>query len=343
MRVAVGDGFGAAVDSSGKTRLFHHTASGLRVQPLPIPDVVDLAIREQPREIILLTTHGRVHRARVHDDADDTRPVDVLQGALKRARVRAVACGKRHCVAVTDVGEAVSWGHGADGQLGRAVGDEDAEIPGVMQLGGVKVARASCGDAHTLLLACSGRVYAAGSDVWAQLGVCAEPWVAGHEKRCATPRQSALLDGVIVCDVAGGGGHSAALAVDGTLFSCGFNRWGQLGHHNYSSFAPPAAVADVALKGARVAAGRNHTVVVDVEGGVWSIGGNERGQLGNGGLGPSMKWRRVRYGKAEDKGERGKGGGRGRGRGRIRACRVWVQGDVNAVIVAEEDDGEGVG
>lgn len=174
----------------------------------------------------------------------------------------------------------------------------------------------SCSDGHVLALDSQGCLHAMGDDRWIQLGRNATPWVRNiatnsglslspsqqqqQQKQAAWTSQvfskASLFDGLVGGAVAAGGSHSALLVVDGTLFTCGFNQFGQLGHHNYATFAPPAPVADVSLRVASVAAGGNHTCVTTSPSGVLRcIGANESGQLGTGGLQPSATWRKVKF------------------------------------------------
>lgn len=174
----------------------------------------------------------------------------------------------------------------------------------------------SCSDGHVLALDSQGSLHAMGDDRWIQLGRNATPWVRNtatnsglslspsqqqrQEKQATSTSRmlskASLFNGLVGGAVAAGGSHSALLVVDGTLFTCGFNQFGQLGHHNYATFAPPASVADVSLRVASVAAGGNHTCVITSPSGVLRcIGANESGQLGTGGLQPSATWRKVKF------------------------------------------------
>ncbi|CEF97508.1 Regulator of chromosome condensation, RCC1 [Ostreococcus tauri] len=90
------------------------------------------------------------------------------------------------------------------------------------------------------------------------------------------------LEDVDVTQCAAGGAHSIFLAHGGFVFACGLNNYGQLGHGKHSAHVPEAALVDLDVEVVRVAAGNNHTLCVDVDGGVWAFGKNEGGQLGTG-------------------------------------------------------------
>ena len=81
--------------------------------------------------------------------------------------------------------------------------------------------------------------------------------------------------------IATGGYHAAALKVDGTVWTWGYNGHGQLGDGTTTSRS--SAVQVNALSEAHnVAAGYTHTVALKVDGTVWAWGSNHYGQLGNG-------------------------------------------------------------
>jgi alpha-tubulin suppressor-like RCC1 family protein len=86
-----------------------------------------------------------------------------------------------------------------------------------------------------------------------------------------------------VTAVAGGGEHSLALKVDGTVWAWGLNASGQLGDGARTSRATPAQVSGLNEVTA-IAAGYYHSLALRRDGMVWSWGSNEFGQLGDGSL-----------------------------------------------------------
>ncbi|XP_021118234.1 X-linked retinitis pigmentosa GTPase regulator isoform X1 [Heterocephalus glaber] len=77
--------------------------------------------------------------------------------------------------------------------------------------------------------------------------------------------------------------HSAVVTGNNKLYMFGSNNWGQLGLGSKSTVNKPTCVK--ALKPEKVqlaACGRNHTLVLTVEGSVYAAGGNNEGQLGLG-------------------------------------------------------------
>lgn len=223
----------------------------------------------------------------------------VLGGDAARVKITGVACGEGHCVAWGG-GDAFAWGSNCSGQLGLGeVGGEEREPRKVAVPDGVRIRGAACGGKHTVLLGEGDGVYACGDDRWAQTGVTAEPWKDGGGGKSGVVRfagAASAVDGdgqvLAVAQVAAGGQFSAALVRDGVLWSWGENSFGQLGHHNYCSFAPPNPIAKWFTSKA-VACGVRHTCMITGGGDVFCIGDGAAGQLGAGTQHRSMLWRHA--------------------------------------------------
>lgn len=322
IKVAASDGIGAVVNRDGAVHSFRTHGGTDLVQEIAVPGLaVDVSIMERESELVILDSSGRVSVAQYHDGKFE--PAKLLTGAIKRSTVRKIRCGKEHCIAVTDLGDAFSWGStNSHGQLGTGtVGVEsrngNISLPKkVLVPPGTKIVDAACGDRHTLFLDKNGDVFGAGDDHWAQLGISAEPWLKSHAEFSGEVRKSELIEGLAGYTIAGGGQHSVMLVRDGTVFTFGFNQWGQLAHHNYSTLAPPSPIADYTFRALAISAGGNHTCVVKENGELWCIGGNDQGQLGTGNLQPSMIWRKVRIGKKT-----------------VRPSCIYAMGNVTAAIV----------
>ena len=76
--------------------------------------------------------------------------------------------------------------------------------------------------------------------------------------------------------------HTITLSNDGTLYSFGYNQYGQLGLGHYNSdFSVPKPIP-ILPKINMISCGGHFTVCVDCEGFIWSFGENNLGQLGTG-------------------------------------------------------------
>ncbi|XP_072534619.1 probable E3 ubiquitin-protein ligase HERC3 [Salminus brasiliensis] len=114
-----------------------------------------------------------------------------------------------------------------------------------------------------------------GSSAWGQLGL------GDAEAAVAEPRSCRMFNGRGLKEVAAGGQHSLFLLHDGSVYTCGSNSHGQLGHEKPGS-KPELVVALDAQKIAGVACGEAHSLAVNEQGQVFAWGAGERGQLGLG-------------------------------------------------------------
>ena len=79
--------------------------------------------------------------------------------------------------------------------------------------------------------------------------------------------------------VAAGWGHSLILKTNGTLWACGYNKFGPLGDGTTTDrFTPVQTVSDVQ----GMAAGYKHSLILKTDGTLWACGSNNNGQLGDG-------------------------------------------------------------
>ena len=291
--VSIHDSLGCAVTVLGTAYAF--TPTGI-THHLPLNTrVISTAIRGNTAEVNLLDDTGRVYRTHKTHTGEFT-PIKQLQGALRRARITDISCGANHCIAIDDRGSAYSWGSSNDhGELciSSENKSDDFDTPQKITLpSDCHIVQASCGDRHSLLLTSKGEVYSAGDDKWTQLGKDAEPWVKNKENTNGETDPNNLTKAQLIADlpvqqVGCGSQHSVVLVRDGTLFSFGYNMYGQLGHHNFCTFAPPSPIANMKIRASQISAGGNATCI---------IGNNELkciGATGNNQSQPNMKWRHV--------------------------------------------------
>jgi alpha-tubulin suppressor-like RCC1 family protein len=155
------------------------------------------------------------------------------------------------------------------------------------------------GGLHTFLIRSDGTVLGAGDNTAGELGrpVGDVRWpgpVAG-------PAGNGLLTGIV--DLAVGTYHTVALRYDGSVWTWGSNRWGQLGDGQevatHSSQPTPAPVLNAdgsgPLRGIRaVRAGRDFNLALADDGTIWAWGDNRAGQLGDATTNPRCLPARVR-------------------------------------------------
>lgn len=195
--------------------------------------------------------------------------VDTLAGVV------AVAAGEYHSIVVLQDGSVRSWGTNKDGQLGDGSLSSRLSPVTVKGIGNVKAVAA--GHNHSLALKKDGTVWAWGGNYWGQLG-------NGTDVDSKVPVQVKLQNGGPVENiVAIAAGHSFSVAIqqDGKILV-----WGYLYVDSSTEFAVwTSTPTDNSLgqwAAKDVVAGRDHVLILDQGGNLWSWGGNYYGQLGTG-------------------------------------------------------------
>lgn len=88
---------------------------------------------------------------------------------------------------------------------------------------------------------------------------------------------------VDICKISSGGAHTLLLDKEGQVYSMGLNERGQLGQGTEEPYVcEPRKVKGISSPVKEVAAGRDHSVCISVDGRVWVSGCNKKGKLGLG-------------------------------------------------------------
>ncbi|MBN3290363.1 RCC1 protein, partial [Polypterus senegalus] len=234
--------------------------------------------------------------------------VDVLERkkpalvSLPEEIVQAEA-GGMHTVCLGKSGTIYTFGCNDEGALGRDTNEEGSEmVPAKVELN-EKIIQVSAGDSHTAALTEDGRVYIWGSfrDNNGVIGLL-EPL-----KPCAKPVQFKMDHAVV--KIASGNDHLMMLTAGGILYSSGCGDQGQLGRvpelftnrggrrglgtvSNNSCFTPInlTAFKNSTKSWVAFSGGQHHTVCLDSEGKVYSLGRAEYGRLG---LGKEAEEKRI--------------------------------------------------
>jgi hypothetical protein len=179
--------------------------------------------------------------------------------------VTAVAGGGFHTLALKSDGTVWAWGMNSVGQLGRDrnFGTLPQPLGQVSGLSGV--AAVSAGEFFSLALLKDGTVWTWGDNTEGQLG-------DRTTTSRSAPGQVNGLTGVVAV-AAGQEGHVLAVKSDGTVWSWGENRFGELGDGTRSSRLTPVQVAGISNVKA-VAAGQHFSVALKQDGTVWTWGGS---------------------------------------------------------------------
>jgi len=157
--------------------------------------------------------------------------------ALKE-KIRDVACGREHTLALTRSGAIYAFGAGFGGRLGNG-SEVDAELPVLVEgLAGQVITKVDAGECHSCALSDDGDVFTWGFGASGALG-------HGTKENCLAPK---LVEGpwmlkrrgfdpalLVVSSIACGSYHTLACSVDGTLYGWGDAAAGQLGDELLSS------------------------------------------------------------------------------------------------------------
>ena len=197
--------------------------------------------------------------------------------------ISSLTAGSRHVLAFSDPYVAYGWGDNAYGQLGPQVTEPRLTSARTVLAGsprGAYNAVAAGGDS-TFVVTSDGDTVAFGRNDRGQLGI-------GTVTRSAGPTPITFPVRATPWAIAAGGAHAVALMRDGSVWTWGDNRYGQLGRPaGATSAAPEMAVAGtgdaVNVFGAPVlAAGARGTAVLAEDGSATAWGGNDAGQVGDG-------------------------------------------------------------
>ena len=172
----------------------------------------------------------------------------------------------------------MGWGANEHGELGNgSYSDADTPVQASSVLS--HVVQISAGWKHAVALTDDGHVWAWGDNFEGEIGTGVTSTLG-----ISVPVQVPGLDHVIV--VSGGDRFSGALKDDGTVWTWGWNGFGQLGNATFNDSASPVQVHDLGYV-KQYAARDYHDLAVLDNGTVWDWGSNEDGELGNNTVGDS--------------------------------------------------------
>jgi alpha-tubulin suppressor-like RCC1 family protein len=215
-------------------------------------------------------------------------PVQVLTApGVPLANVIAIATGWSHTIALKSDGTVWAWGYNNYGQLGYNGTTNSSYAAQVSSLGDVVAITARM--SHTVALKSDGTVWAWGYNEFGQLGKSAST------SPNPTPAQVSGVTDVIA--IAAGSSHTLVLKSDGKVWAFGNNSQGQLGNSTNSWTSNPnptpaqvygpdgsSYLTDVSA----LAVGYNHNIALKSDGTIWTWGGGDSGQLGNGATSPQV-------------------------------------------------------
>ena len=245
---------------------------------LPVSVVVLSGPATYADGLLTLTGAGTVSlRATQAGDATyDTAPPAERTFTVFASGLKAASAGYRHSLFLKTDGTAWAVGDNSKGQLGD--GSTTSRTAPVRVLANVRAL--SAGVSHSLFIKTDGTAWAVGGNSDGELG-------DGTQTSRTTPVQ--ILSGVRAvatsCSPYPAGSQqlthasSLFLKTDGTVWSTGYNQYGQLGDGGGASRSTPFQIMSGVVA---IAAGASHSLFLKADGSVWAAGRNTYGQLADG-------------------------------------------------------------
>ncbi|XP_010884619.1 RCC1 and BTB domain-containing protein 1 isoform X2 [Esox lucius] len=192
---------------------------------------------------------------------------------LQNKKIREVACGSHHSLALTHDGEVFAWGYNNCGQVGSgSTANQPTPRRVTNCLQGKVVMGIACGQTSSMAVLDNGEVFGWGYNGNGQLGV-------GNNGNQLTPCRLAALQGRCVLQIASGYAHSLALTDEGLLYAWGANTYGQLGTGNKSNQLSPVQIMTEKERIVEIAACHStHTSACKTQSGQVYMWGQCRGQ-----------------------------------------------------------------
>ena len=198
--------------------------------------------------------------------------------------------GGYHVLAVGSDDIVYSWGANDHGQLGDGTTTDHSKPQPVKGEYGqpFKAVQVSAGAYDSAAIDQQGRVYTWGSE---------NNNYTAYSRSKPTPTlakdPNGSSQGLHAAQVSLGWSFIMAMDTDGSLYSWGYDNYGQLGNgtatgeYSTTYTADPAPVPDPGntsrtFKAAQISAGANHALAISQDGAAWAWGYNDHGQLGDG-------------------------------------------------------------
>ena len=184
-------------------------------------------------------------------------------------RTAALSAGKFHSIALKKDGTVWATGRNKHGQLGDGTVTDKSRWTYIMS----DAKAVAAGAYHSLVLKEGGTVWSSGYNNEGQLGYRWSSSLNVYQRAFYNFYNAAM-------DVAAGAYHSLVMTSGGSVWTAGYNNYGQLGDGATSSRRYFKMVISYGVEA--MAAGLYHSVVIKRSGDVYATGWNKYGQLGSG-------------------------------------------------------------
>jgi alpha-tubulin suppressor-like RCC1 family protein len=191
-----------------------------------------------------------------------------------------VSIGTWAGVALKTDGTLWTWGYGSAGQLGNG-GFTTTSSPGTIAGGGTTWCQVAAGGVDSL--GGPGHSSAIKSDCTLWLwGINGSGQLGNNSVTCLASPVTTAGGGTNWCHTALGTNHSAAIKIDGTLWTWGLNSSGQLGNGTTNNASSPSTTSGCGINWCQLGLGQAHSAAIKTDGTLWTWGSNCCGQLGDG-------------------------------------------------------------
>lgn len=185
-----------------------------------------------------------------------------------------IGAGAHFSAVTTFDGFLYTFGYGQSGRLGHGDDRDLAKPKKVAYIPLRPITFFALGDFHSLVVA-AGKLYSFGCGSFGQLG-------HGETTNEFKPRNIKFFTGRYVRTAAGGSCHSLVVTDESAIYSFGQGSLGQLGHGDTANQLSPKKIKFFERQiVTKVSAGNSHSLVLS-DGGLYSFGGGNAGQLGHG-------------------------------------------------------------
>ena len=191
--------------------------------------------------------------------------------------IKQIACGGEQTFILKNDGSLWACGYNGNGPLGLgSVSDPVTTFTQVTININNDVKQIACGNSHTVILKNDGSIWSCGYNYYGQLGL------SDSSNRAAFTQITTNINNDVK-QIACGYNCTVILKTDGTVWTCGYNGYGQLGlGNNTSQKIFTKVTTNVSNDVKQIACGVDHTVILKNDGSVWACGYNYDGELGLG-------------------------------------------------------------